>query len=344
MNRIIITAAIAATLVFSSCSTDDGEPVEKKSSSSRGGSSSSGGNSSIGGGNSSIGDGDSSSSGGENPSSSSRGGSNSSGGTTETYVLLNNDIDGEYFTYLIPDYYESCEAGTYKTEPGEVDQYYSIDDKTMTWSLWSDTLLFKGTSDDLIGTWTRKKSVCELDEDYDYDMYCKEGYDITKAVLTETTVAITRDVCPTDYEIDGSSFVEGWQLKVKDCNTLEISKGSDKITVIQSNDGGEKTTYNGNSCSLELTKAKKQAACVKAWNEWMDDDYEWVLENDYAVCLKGILPKEFFEGDDEICTEEDGEFCEEGSLGKISAKLAAKAKASKAKPKTKPAFPLKKKK
>ncbi|MDR2594044.1 MAG: hypothetical protein LBC87_04660 [Fibromonadaceae bacterium] len=291
MKKIILTAAIAAALTLSCAPAEDEGEIDD------GGNNKGGNNSSGGGGN----------------------------GSGTTYKLIESNIDGDgdaYFIYEIPDGDEFCEEGVYSTQTSPYLQFYSIDNKKMTWGLSSDySIQFNGTSNELIGTWTRTKSKsdCELVEDGDYAFkYCRPNYDVTKAVITETTtdttIAITRQECPTDYLIDGSSPVEGWKLKVKDCNTVEYTKGSDKITVTRSNDGGEKTTYKGKSCELVVSKAKKTAACKKAWEEEGDEAYMWILYRDYEKCLKDNLPEEFFDDDGGYgyCEDSDGifDFCD----------------------------------
>jgi len=283
MKKIVLTAVIAAALTLS-CS-----PAEEEKDDTEG-------------------------NGGKSSGSNSGGGSNS--GTT--YALIESDIDGDYayFTYLIPDAYGTCEEGVYSSEPWPEKIYYSIDNKNMTWGLFPESSIqFKGSSNDLIGTWTRTKSKsdCEPIEDGDYAfMFCKPNYDVTKAVITDTTIAITSQKCPTDNVIDGSYPAEGWKLKIKDCNTVEYTKGSDKITVTKSNDDGEKVTYKGKSCELVVTKAKKTAACKKAWNEEGHEAYWSILYRDYDKCREDIgLPEEFFDngGDGEdVCPDEDGIF------------------------------------
>jgi len=329
MKKIILTAAIAAALTLSCAPAED----EKEETNGNGGS---GGNNS---------------------------GGNSSGGTTETYTLTYSD-DDEYFTYLMPLEWDYCEeGGVLKTEKDsyERDQYYSIDNKVMTWGdefdiqYGGDTLLFKGSSNEIKGTWTRKKgskaTSCRYDEDnyYDPGMYCKYGYDITKAVFTDSKVTITREECPTDYEVDVEDYENGWKSKVVNCNTIEISKGSDKITIKRTKTS-EEVSYKGKSCKWsEPTKAQKQSACKKAWNEYQDEDeyYSILRELNYAYneCLNNTLPEEFTGGDDYDFCDIYPELCEgEGSLqGKIAAKAAAKAKIeAKTKAKFKPL--LKKKK
>jgi len=374
MNRIIITAAIAAALAFSSCSTDDGEPVKKKSSSSRGGSSSSSG------GNSSIGDGDSSSSiDGNSSSSSSRGDGSNSSGTSKTYSLA--DYDDEYFTYLEEEKLDYCDEGgilKFQIETNDNTVYYSIEDNILTWesdySLFDgDTIQFNGSSAELRGTWTRtkdKEASCELQEGDDlFSWYeCKSNYDITRAVFTSSTVTITRDVCETDGAVTDSE-IYGWKIKVVDCNTVEYSKGSNKITE-KTTETSEEVKYNNQTCKLSFAETDKRAACQDAWGKYQEEeeeeedididvlDYYYkdameLTQVAYDNCLKSKLPKEFLEdfniSDGYDDCEDDPDYCEDiDAVGKLAAKPAVKAKVKakiKAKAKTKTKFtPLWKKK
>jgi hypothetical protein len=334
--KIILTAGIAAVLTLS-CSNAD-ETGNESSSSDGGGSESSSSkgdssNSNNGGGNnssSSVGN-ESSSSDVRNESSSSRSGNNSSnsnggdesGGfvSTEVYTLVNKTAD--QFTYMEVYEDEYCEGGVLKNEKDSSSNIinYSINNKIMTWKgRWHDTLNFKGTSNEFIGTWTRTKNKaasCGIDEEYD-DYYCKRGYDIIKAVFTETNVSITRDICYTDQLEDVEEEINGWKTKV-DCNTVEIYKGTDKATMKITNNEEISYSYKGESCTIE--KSKKEAACKKAWDKYhlTDDyleDYYDILYKDFDDCLKRILPAELME---EMENDDD--------YGKVAAKPLAKAKA-----------------
>jgi len=346
-SKLVLAATFGLALAFTfSCSKD--EPIcddvvccEGNGCPTTGGSSSSGG----GGGSSSSEIGVSSSS--SNGSSGS--GANSGGGglVTEVYTLESKTTN--QFTFTVVDMEDQCkEGGILETETYEESNTinYSIDHNTMTFKIseYSDTLLFKGTSNELLGTWTRTKNKtasCQLrtetyctmevcDEEgcvctrYENESRysCKAGYDITQAVFTPTTVAITRDECGTDTEVDGSIGEAGYTIKIIDCNTIELSKGSNKITIRESRNSAE-VSYNGQSCKVEernFTKIQKQAACTTAWNEhqnepyWEDYYYDILLGNDFEDCLKRILPAEFWHDDDE------------DNLGKVAAKSVAKAK------------------
>jgi hypothetical protein len=352
--KIILTAGIAAVLTLSCSNADetgDGSSNSdgggSKSSSSKGDSS----NSNNGGGNnssssdvrnessSSDGSGNESSSNNVgNESSSSRGGNNSSssyggndsGGSKDVkvYDLVNKTAD--QFTYMEAYEDEYCyEGGVLKNEKDSSSKTinYSINNKIMTWEYkWShDTLNFKGTSNELIGTWTRTKNKaasCKLyTDDYYGDSWyeCKEGYNITKAVFTETNVEITRDICYTDEMEDGREEENGWKQRVVDCNIVELYKGTDKIMGEITKDK-ETISYKGESCTIEFDppKSQKEAACREAWNRYQEE-YYWedyyydILYKDFNDCLKRILPAELMKDDDDY--------------GKVAAKPLAKAKA-----------------
>lgn len=308
MKKIILTASIAAALTLSCALPDESED-------------------------------DSSSSSGNKSSSSDDGGDDNGGstsGTTKTYVL--SELGEDSFTFSVP--YENVyceEEGILETENDSYDRtiYYSIDDKILTWEpesneYGSDTLLFKGTSSEPTGTWTRAKSSClHTDEDGTW-AYCKEDYDITKVVFTSTTVAITNNYCSTDQFINGEVDGEGWKVKIVDCNTREYSKGSNKITWKKTNTS-EEVKYNNSTCKYsEPSKAKKQTACREAWAlyiaygedsymNWVDYYYNLLEGDGFYECLENILPEDWWpEGDYE---GEDSDY-----YGKIAAKPAAKAK------------------
>jgi len=327
--KIILTVGIAAVLTLS-CSTDDGGD---------GSSSSNNGNLS-------------SSSGGVNGSSSSNGGNNSGG----TVYALTEKTDS-LFTYVEADTYYDCQDGGVlvpEDDSHEYTVYYSINNNTMIWKSEdsyddNDTLHLNGASNDLIGTWARTKnkaSSCGLrtycddwNDDHtvcnEYDEWtsytCKEDYDITKAVFTDKTVKITRDECLTDYWQDGSNLEEtDWKMRVIDCNTIEVYKGSEKVTW-EMTKNNTKISYNGNTCETSNpSESQMQAACKDAWDKHHSTDAHWhhyyddILDESYKAynyCLKNTLPAELY-GDDGEGEDYGGE-----GYGKIAAKPAAKAKA-----------------
>jgi len=233
--------------------------------------------------------------------------------------LDTDENGGEYFTLFIPRENPSCEEGKLTTvkDTSEMDLYYSIDNKILTITQWYDTVQFKGSGNELVDTWTRKKgskdSSCEPEYEGALYLYCKNNYDITKAVFTDSKVTITREECYTDKYVNG--YVNEWNgytTNVKDCNTLEYSNGSEKITKTLSKTG-EKISYkNKVVCEYAPTKDQQKAACEKAWED-RDDDYEWILRKDYINCQNENLPEDFtgYGGDEggDICIDEDGDSC-----------------------------------
>jgi len=233
--------------------------------------------------------------------------SGGSGSNTEVYTL--KDKTSSQFTYVEEYEDEYCdEGGVLKKETDEETVNYSITNNVMTWEYrWSDdTLNLKGTSNELMGAWTRTKNKaasCKMETDSDgYSWYdCKEGYDITKAVFTATTVAITRDICETDRIKDGEVWEggdEGWKMRVKDCDSYEIYKGS-KIVTVKENRNDVVVSYGGKTCKLtEPSKSQKQAACKKAWDEYQDEDYYWDFIHEFResfyTCLEKDMPEGFW--------------------------------------------------
>jgi len=329
--KIVLTASIAAVLTLSCSNTDI---LNGESSNSNGGGNESSSSGDQSGGNNGGGN-KSSSSGGKSNSSNSDGGDGSGSFIiTKVYNLL--DKTDKQFTYLIESVYDHCtDGGVFKSEednwPHTIN--YSINNKTMTWqNEWShsddDTLNFKGTSNELIGTWIRTKNrdaSCEVNGSW---RDCKDDWQTTKVVLTETKVEITLDICYTDKEmVDGGDEGYGWKWRVVDCNTAELYKGTDIITMkITINDINEITySYKGESCSdvFEPSISRKQAACREAWDKHQNDeywnDYYWdFLRKDFNDCMVHLVPPELIAGDDEY----DGD-----SYGKVAAKPLAKAKA-----------------
>jgi len=288
----------------------------------------------------------------------SSGGDDSSGGgsglITETFTL--NDVKDDQFTYVEEYEYEDCtEGGVLKTEKDTYENTvnYSIKNNIMTWKeRWSDdTLNFKGTSNNLIGTWTRTKNrnvscelrkrqycpdgeeynheldeyVCKNNNTLEYSRYsCKEGWDFTEAVFTQTTVKITRDYCVTDRMApDGEPWWRGdngWKLRPINCDTYEVYKGTEKVTIKAGRNSTELSSK-GKICKMsEPSKSQKEAACREAWNKYQnerywDEYYEDILYKGFYDCLKNSMPKGFW------VDEED-----ENSSGKVAAKPAAKAK------------------
>ncbi|MDR2731852.1 MAG: hypothetical protein LBB36_01375 [Fibromonadaceae bacterium] len=200
--------------------------------------------------------------------------------------------------------------------PGEMS--YSIDNNILVlqddwWSWPNDTLNFTGTSDNLIGTWTRTKNA---------------GYEIVKAEFTEDTLKFTYDYCITDREVDEAWEWNGWKNRIINCNSFEMYKGTEKIIAraMPSNSGtlspiSVNYIYNGKSCignqDYDDIQYQYQKACEAAWgviqekgleeNYWgiLDNIYRDFLNKDFYDCLKNKdFPLEAFDFDDDY--EESG--------------------------------------
>jgi len=314
--KFLLAASIAALLTLS-CSNEEGN--EDPSSSSGAEISSSSNNS-----NPSDPNPNGNSSTGISSSSSNAGSSSSSSSGSSSSINQSNNSDGSYsytkdyalvsktnneFTYTIVYKDEYCKDGgilEIRDDPWDNTINYSIADKIMTWQEDgdTDTLNFKGTSNELIGTWTRtrdKAASCLYDSYYE-DYYCKSHYDITKAIFTESTVSITRSICFTD-KLDGDEIQSGWRWRTIDCNTAEIYKGSDKIsfkiTIINEDDYSYTYSYKGESCEYNPSKLKKEAACKETWDTYhVIDEYNWrnnyydILEKEFNDCMNSKMPPE----------------------------------------------------
>ncbi|MDR0515591.1 MAG: hypothetical protein LBH25_00930 [Fibromonadaceae bacterium] len=249
-------------------------------------------------------------------------GSNGSREYTEKFIIIESD---DYsFAYADTGTANKCkEGGILEKEISGISVYeadYSISNNTLAWEprkIGRDTLNFKGTSSSLTGTWTRTKNAsCKSSGDDDYNEHCS----ITKAVFTEKTLTLTHSVCPTDILTNGSEE-KGWKLKVVDCNAIELSKGSDKVTgkTFKTKYGfsGE-MVYKGKTCKFngriaQPSYADREKACKDAWNkvqryeEWDNNDLKWLYDeslkhnsdmasyDNYVKCLCETLPKDFSE-------------------------------------------------
>jgi len=279
------------------------------------------------------------------------GGGGGGGSTTETFTLKN--VKDDQFTYVEAWEDDDCtEGGVLKIEKDTYENTvnYSIKNNIMTWDRWSDTLNFKGTSNELIGTWTRAKNrnascelhkrtycpdgeyyddmlndyVCKNNNTQEYQRYsCKEDWNLTEAVFTQTTVKITYEYCVTDRMADWEPWREGepgWKSKPISCDTYEVSKGSEKVTIKQNRNGIE-VSSKGETCKRSKpSESQMRAACQKAWNEHKDEEY-WdeyyyeILYSAFEDCLLKSMPKGFYVVDDD------------DDYGKVAAKPVAKAKA-----------------
>ena len=238
-----------------------------------------------------------------------------SGPTTETYKMAS--IYNDYFIYDEGDDYRCTEDGL-KAEKQYIRINYSIDNKVLTIKSNEDddALRFNGVQNTLEGTWARARGKTPFgkgcssnlyeDSEDSYYWYCDLDDDITKMVITNETIAITRDICYTDELGDWG----GWTTKATDCNNTEIRKGNDVIKYnikLGNNSVKETYTYNGKSCERswsEPSVSQREKACKdaveKAAEEGGDyyDYYSDILEGEswekYEKCLKdNNFPEDF---------------------------------------------------
>ncbi|MCL2282201.1 MAG: hypothetical protein FWC26_02675 [Fibromonadales bacterium] len=237
------------------------------------------------------------------------GGDGGSTGSKITEVYKVKEMSSNYL-YVIETYNsERCSENGFKDTTREYtfSMNYSIDNKVLSlWEYSEDEMVkFNGTSNEIIGTWTRNKNLslsCRNHYDDDeYDGYwCDDYYDVVKLVVSEKEVAMTRDVCRADETKDGEE-VRGWKIKTLGCDSYELSKGNDKIKLTQTMSSA-KVTYNGKSCSAkEPTHSEKVTACNKAiaYCKSLEDKDSWCIEDSYydfrdesfQKCMINLLPK-----------------------------------------------------
>jgi len=261
-----------------------------------------------------------------NPSSSSNGGSNP--GTPDTYTLVSYNSNS--FTYNGERYRCTDINGGTLTGDNETmgySLYYSNGNYILVLGEKGDTIHFKGTSSNLMGTWTRTKDKnascklytwtscidydrdkCECREYKEYSSFdCKYHYDYTKLVFTQNTVAITRDYCRTDTMINEEVRDNGWKYKIINCDTYEMSKGAEKVTIISKEGTNWETwegTYNGKTCKFSTPSVSQRAkACSDAWKAGnsgskLEDAYYDILVKDMYKCLvDNNFPRESYRED-----------------------------------------------
>jgi hypothetical protein len=203
------------------------------------------------------------------------GGSTPGGGKIVTEVYAIKEIRPDFIIVEYPDY-ECTEEGLKERASSWLMRgfYYSVNNNVLTFGRSGSNVKFNGTSNDIIGTWTRSKNKAahckdyydEYDDEYDYE--CEDGYDITKFVVTAQTVTATRDMCPTDIFKNGENK-DGYTIRVTNCFTATISNGVNTLKMeFDLNKMSQKVTYNGKSCETKLrpTEAERRTACNKAIN------------------------------------------------------------------------------
>jgi hypothetical protein len=206
------------------------------------------------------------------------------------------------FTYTTTNEHHVCkEGGTLEKESENETSTisYSIDGNTLFLDIDGNgkTISFSGNSTDLVGTWTRTRNECEPSPlRPDKEKYCVDNNSLVKAEFTTNTFEFTYDYCPTEQSVSGFVNENGVKSTVIDCNTLELSKGTDKMTLKFNAKGHFEFTYNGKTCSQSTyyTETKAEQACKKAWDEhggenpWRQDYYYDYLDEEMNNCLQGF--------------------------------------------------------
>jgi hypothetical protein len=227
--------------------------------------------------------------------------------------------DGSFAYYKLDEWYDCKEGGNLVKESVEYSEkiIYSINNRVLTWEHeynWDyDTLNFAGTSNNIVGTWTRTKNRNAN----------KPDWDIVKAELTPSVVKITRELCVTDEQANYGEW-RGWKYTVTSCNTYEMHKGTDRVYIEYArNEDAYKATYKGKTCVDDRrTVAQRERACKKAWDEYgstavdLADYYENFLRSDFKDCMKRSgFPEELH-----------GDYDDDDSIGAVSAKPLPKQK------------------
>jgi hypothetical protein len=233
------------------------------------------------------------------------------GASTEKYRIT--DIGDNYITVEETDEWYNCTETGLKPESYNYsrDINYSIENNVLTIETYDNDIKFNGNSNTIIGTWTRSINKQVSCHDYyyngEYDGYgCDEYYDVVKAVVTESELAITREICHTDGIKNGEEH-RGWKATILDCNNYEVSKGKDKIKVYEDK-SSFKITYNGKTCQMkESSRSERESACQKAIAKCsssssyycLEDYYYDFLEEDFKKCfIENEFPAEIFGRDD----------------------------------------------
>ena len=267
-----------------------------------------------------------------NGSSSSVGGGSSSGGSggesmeiIEVYTIIEKGDD--YIEYEETQDVYSCNEGVIfakRTAHYIETLNYSIENNIMSVKVngiddydEQDSINFIGKSNELNGTWTRtrnKETSCEEVKTFG-DVYyeCKEDWDLTKLEITDDNIKFTTKICPTeDGSVNEDELPDGWKSTIIDCNSIQLSKGSEKMTVKITGTGMENSmslSYEDESCTMGVESLEKRietngAACKKAWDEhggekdwqeYMEGYVEEYMEEDFmkfGLCLSKILPED----------------------------------------------------
>jgi len=232
---------------------------------------------------------------------------------TEIYAL--KDVTDNSFTYTRVDTISGSDyCGVFgvlkrKAEIYDETANYTINNGILVWEDYQ--LKFNGTSNNLTGIWTR-----ELEK----SGYFYGAHNITKAEFTDNELKITYDYCAPDRMLlrYGEDRGNGWKIRNVNCETYEIYKGNDVITVKEESRldvlYNVSITYKGKTCSGP-TLAQSEKACSDAWKEFLQVEnitdptalaievleglleiylgeylYKEQAEREFAECLVNTIP------------------------------------------------------
>jgi hypothetical protein len=208
-------------------------------------------------------------------------------GITYTYDIEN--VTESSFTMVNKE--DRCyENGTWEENAYREEVSYSINDKALF--LWR--LEFNGSSSSLIGTWTREPFSASCEEN-DYNYYCEDNNNISKAVFTQDFLTVTAcrgKIGERDLK-DDDGVVVG-KIKFIDCGTVEETRGTETVRIKFS--GTEiAATYRGKTCkaSMRYSESKMREACTEAYNKALAEGYDGsgyvVEEYYYEIRAKDII-------------------------------------------------------
>ena len=200
---------------------------------------------------------------------SSSGGKNRNGSRkiTEVYALKNITDNSFTFTYIdtIPgsDYCGVSGVLKRKAEVYDVTMDYIINNKTLVWQYGydGDGPQFCGNSDNLTGTWTRG-----INKYGDFE-------NVTKAEFIGNELKVTYDYCAPDriFFRYGEDRGNGWKIRNVNCETYEIYKGNEVITVKETSSRDVISTlvitYKGKTCGRPISYYEN--ACSEAWKGFL---------------------------------------------------------------------------
>ena len=225
---------------------------------------------------------------------------------TEVYALKAITDNSFTFTYIDTisgtDYCGAFGVLKRKADVHDETINYSISNNILVWQGdYADSLHFIGTSNNLIGAWTREVKK--------YGQF----QNIAKAEFMENELRITYDYCASDRMLlrYGEDRGNGWKIRNVNCETYEMYKGNEVITVKETSRldviSSLSITYKGKTCKTP-TISQHEQACSDAWNRLLQVTditelavelleiyleeyfYKEQIEEEFAECLVNTIP------------------------------------------------------